>query len=202
MKERPILFSAEMVQAVLEGRKTQTRRIIKGESGNCIDVLIYNEKYGKELKCRNHVLDKRSLKKCPYGQIGDRLWVREAWAVNRYHDKLAPRHIDKDSSVFYLADEHCTFPYDAGCSTGKTRPSIFMPRWASRIMLEITDVRVERLNSISKADALAEGINPEKGTPIDSQLGFYDLWCRINGQESWADNPWVWVVEFKMVEGQ
>ena len=200
MKERPILFSAEMVQAVLEGRKTQTRRVVKPQpTGNTKDIRLKDN-------LQWYMPYDGPLKQCPYGQVGDRLWVREAWAVNRYHDKLAPRHIDKDSSVFYLADEHCTFPYDAGCSTGKTRPSIFMPRWASRIMLEITDVRVERLNSISKADALAEGITPEKGThdemPIDSQLGFYDLWCRINGQESWADNPWVWVVEFKMVEGQ
>lgn len=215
MEERPILFSEPMVQAVLEGRKTQTRRLVKPQpTGDTKDLRLKDE-------LQWYMPYDGPLKQCPYGQVGDRLWVRENWAVHSEVDNLAPRHIDEDRSVFYPADEACTFPYDAGCYAGRTRPSIHMPRWASRILLEVTDVRVERLQDIRDHDVAAEGCNiPEGamvskfcdtvfGSPIASiepqnekayQPHFKELWESINGKGSWDENPWLWVVEFKVVE--
>lgn len=185
MKERPILFSGPMVRAILDGRKTQTRRIIKNPdfygcpTGDCPH---WNQK-----EC-----DAAMAKSCPYGKPGDRLWVKETF--------VAP----VDGKPVYRA----SIPYgNLDCHFKPWRPSIFMPRKASRITLEITSIRVERLNDISEEDAKAEGAEIQKETPggwviCGPRIGSYRegyrwLWEQINGADSWDANPWVWVIEFK-----
>jgi len=187
MKERPILFSGPMVRAILEGRKTQTRRVVKPQPG-----------------CDPRDDEHLDMGRCPYGQPGDRLWVREAWHTDERDLEYArAKHEDamSDSPIYYRADPEND---NAGCTW---RPSIHMPRWASRITLEITRVRVERLQEISEKDAIAEGADPylhpvhpgrEGLRHVD---GFRSLWESINGPGSWDANPWVWVIEFKRVEG-
>lgn len=178
MKERPILFSAPMVRAILAGEKTQTRRMLKRQPlfSSTPEGISGCNKY------RTHSF------KCPYGIEGDRLWVRENIAFGKGYDGQRPVDIPTGQSfvkAFYMADG--PKPEWAG----QIRPSIHMPRAWSRILLEITGVRVERLHDISDDDAKAEGV-----------LGFHtykDLWSNINGQESWDANPWVWVVEFKKI---
>lgn len=174
MKERPILFSGEMVRAILDGSKTQTRRVVKGDALGILNLEIRPPS------------DPIFVEKCLYGKPGDRLWVREAWAqhTETFGDFLP--------STVYRADPvtpHFT----------KWKPSIHMPRWASRITLEITGVRVERLQDISEKDALSEGCEPDDGNPESPSpiSEFRDLWQSINGAESWAANQWVWVIEFK-----
>lgn len=195
MKGRPILFSGPMVRAIIEGRKTVTRRIAKPvkhpDLGNIYTpgaLVLENEP--------QHVIERA----CPYGQPGDRLWVRETFAV--YGD-------EKMAAIHYRADR----PHDVGRKGMGYKPSIHMPRWASRILLEITAVRVERLQSISDEQARAEGISPlstgrfhcgldEEGqiTSKSPVTAFAWLWNSINGEGGWAENPWVWVVEFKRLE--
>ncbi|MCS4496240.1 morphogenetic protein [Pantoea sp. B623] len=185
MKECPILLNAEMVRAVLDGGKTQTRRILKVQphAGVRNSVFVksgYEDGHGKELVC-------------PFGAVGDRLWVRETWA--RYN-------IDQDThDIAYRATTPDDWPKE-----GRWRPSIHMPRWASRITLEITGVRVERLQDITNQDAMAEGIghlyayDESQPTPKDATRRFAELWQSIYGADSWQANPWVWVIEFKRVE--
>ena len=167
MNERPIIFSAPMVRAILEGQKTQTRRILKGSTEH--KELHKNSKGWGEI--------------CPYGKRGDKLWVREIWAKMQ------------SGVVAYRADIN-------GEEKLKWKPSIYMPRAASRITLQITDVRVERLQDISEADAIAEGCVAEEGDEEDGFLfkasdQYALLWEEINGEGSWDKNPWVWVIEFK-----
>ena len=201
MKERPILFSAPMVRALLAGTKTQTRRIIKPQH-----LAFFNQDAAAMLSDWNE----RPL---PYGQTGDRLWVREAWGLHAYGDdtdwlKGGCTAMDLDDHVIaYRADWG---PLQDGCHW---RPSIHMPRAASRITLEITSVRVERLQEISIEDAKAEGAwGPDDsivqkvadyfGTDIFSanpRKAFQMLWESINGPDSWAANPWVWAIEFRRV---
>lgn len=178
MKARPILFSAPMVRALLEGRKTQTRRIIKGHSFESHPYLADDW----HLNCE--------WLKCPYGKPGDLLWVRETW-FEYHHPHRAG----------YAANQ----PMGRG---GKKRPSIFMPRWASRLTLELNDVRVERLQDISEADAYAEGVaipshhafassgNPELRN--EARCAYQQLWESINGPGSWDANPWVWALTFRV----
>lgn len=187
MKERPIIFNDAMVRAILEGRKTQTRRTVKPMS----------RRVGREFT--GWVLPEYRGD-CPFGKPGDRLWVRECWRVSSAHDCLAPRDIPSDVGVEYRADN---LP---GIFNSKGRPSIHMPRWASRITLEITGVRVERLQDINEADAIAEGCEGERysvghGDSIEKAPStiFSELWQSIYGAESWQSNPWVWVVEFRRV---
>lgn len=210
MTERGMIFNGEMVRAILDGRKTQTRRIMKVQpESNQLGLLLITDStkhsdigkyhWAESNATGNHV--RSNLFLCPFGAAGDRIWVRETWA--RYN-------IDQDShDMAYRA----TIPEDWP-ESGRWRPSIHMPRWASRITLEITDVRVERLNAISEEDARAEGIidggclncgepepcgcaNPEP----DATDAFAYLWQSIYGQEIWNANPWVWVISFKRVEG-
>ncbi|HEL4464975.1 TPA: morphogenetic protein [Klebsiella pneumoniae] len=193
MSERGMIFNAEMVRALLDGRKTQTRRPVKFPvlDKNLGCELAGNELAG-ELSAGNYL-------NSAFGKPGDRIWVRETWA--RYN-------IDQNShDIAYRATTPADWPEE-----GRWRPSIHMPRWASRILLEITDVRVERLNAISQENAQAEGMeltgwrptysDPDSGgevmTPYDN---FAELWSSIYGDESWKANPWVWVIEFKRVEG-
>lgn len=173
MKERPILFSAPMVRALLDGRKTQTRRVVKPQPTATREEAIRT--YGKG---GTFILEAGFFGvRCPYGQLGDRLWVRETWGACA-------------GSPVYRADDNATCP-----DGGRWKPSIHMPRWASRITLEVTGVRVERLQDISEEDAIAEGVPEQRGDP----WAFQCLWDSINGARercSWAANPWVWAITF------
>lgn len=214
MKERPILFSGPMVRGLLSGQKTVTRRLLKmphglwetSATGELIPIPV----------------------KCPYGQPGDRLWVRETWYCDHFEVQKGPylqpadmHDLDQsrlDGELVYAADGLA--PYEQEQPTWK--PSIHMPRWASRILLEITDVRVERLQDGEGETAfesryIAEGINrihqgdgdyafhpfksePGPGNWTDPFDAWRELWVSINGPESWNANPWVWVIEFKRVK--
>lgn len=211
MKTRPILFSAPMVRALLDGTKTQTRRVCKPADGLSYVVAVQDPSergqrppyftpgwFGDE--------DGEIQFYCPYGQPGDQLWAREAWRTVAEANALPPRDLTPAHRIWYEANEN-NQP-----GAGKLRPSMFMPRWASRIMLELTGVRVERLQDISEADAMAEGIwktvsgyysygdeyNPSYTTAWDA---YRALWESINGPGSWDLNPWVWVIEFKVLKG-
>lgn len=191
MKERPILFSAPMVRAILEGRKTQTRRVAKGTRAEGVSRCHWSGTGWAHLAAHGGCTCQPVA--CPYGKPGDRLWVREAWAVQHEYDAFAPSEIGASARWHYAATE------DLGGL--RKRPSIFLPRRGSRITLEITDVRVERLQEISDADALAEGCDSGHNFGDGSACtAFGMLWESINGPKSWDANPWVWVVEFRRVE--
>jgi hypothetical protein len=179
-KELPILFSAPMVRAILEGRKTVTRRAIK-----------------------------HNPFKCPCGKPGDRLWVREAWEADVQVDAVPPRDLSQGEPIRYPADGAVR---QAGCAMitpGKLRPSIHMPRWVSRILLEVTDVRMERLQDITPEQCIAEGIDaamcrqyletaPSRHTLKEAEIhGFSGLWNSAGG--NWDANPWVWCVSFQRI---
>ncbi|EPK5543412.1 hypothetical protein L7L52_000387 [Klebsiella pneumoniae] len=195
MKERGMIFNAEMVRALLDGRKTQTRRIIK----DCTvgrDPISKFIKIGKKfIGCYPEDVPELIRECCPYGVPGDRIWVRETWAEA---GASAP------DLKLYRANypEHVPSIYENVPPAEEIRwtPSIHMPRTASRILLEITGVRVERLRSMSQDDARAEGVIAASG-PMEAGLAFRELWDSIYGEESWKANPWVWVIEFKRVEG-
>lgn len=238
MKERPIIFSAPMVMAILDGRKTQTRRIVKNAHMMTVD---------------GELVPIAAL--CPYGQPGDRLVVREKWRIGAWDEDRGAVAIDYfdgprrewievpdptlDGELFnrlwqqstddaraagLTPDDDGRYRWAPGESPCRWRPSIHMPRWASRITLEITDVRVERLQDISEADAVAEGVRqgdgkwhdlgdgeavfldefgwfaPERYTRHNApRHAFREAWEIINGPESWAANPWVWCITFRRV---
>ncbi|MGB4101028.1 MAG: hypothetical protein WBK91_03885 [Alphaproteobacteria bacterium] len=192
-KERPILFTAPMVRAILEDRKTQTRRAMKPQPSS---VDEHGTWYGNNPQS----LQNRT---CPHGKPGDRLWVREAWRADSQIDNIKPSNMRKGEPILYEAD---TTVVTTGCvmlDPGKLRPGIFMMRWMSRITLEITGVRVERLCGISEDTAIAEGMrdrDEETDTWKSAAEDFSELWESINGHGSWDANPWVWVIEFKRVE--
>jgi hypothetical protein len=227
MKERPILFNGSMVRALLDGSKTQTRRVVKPQPADIIAQpgegkapawAIVNRPPSTGV-CVN-VHGNEDWLRSPYGQPGDRLWVRETWQgplfgnddMQAYQDD--PESFNQPRYCQYAADggpapEFMTMDDELVC---RWRPSIHVPRWASRILLEIVSVRVERLQDISEADARAEGITdggcvncgePEPcGCPNaspDARDAYVRLWESINGAGSWDTNPWVWVVEFKRV---
>ncbi len=188
IKERPILFSAEMVRAILEGRKTQTRRVMKKQP-----QLFTARQLAEKLPPYDEIVSK-----CPYGQPGDRLWVREKFSylefTNRYPViKRSLAEGDTQPEVFYWADGKMP----GWGNWTRPKPSIHMPRWASRITLEITALRVERLKDISEADAEAEGM--QLAYMSTRRSSFLELWDSINKKHPWTANPWVWVVEFKRV---
>lgn len=230
IKERPMLFSGSMVRALLDGRKTQTRRIIKPQpepipsdpgkhwwACNNVQMMV-----GIEGELRDEPGMAGSF--CPYGGPGDRLWVRETFKIEptpgcsfgdfmmgRKHSaiyKADDRRIDLSGEVVTgngfvidVGSEASDYPME---KYGAWRPSIHMPRWASRITLEITDVRLERLNEISPEDAKAEGVGNcgyafPRGNHIDIE-SFARLWESINGPGSWDINPWVWALTFRKVE--
>lgn len=188
MRERPILFSAPMVRAILEGRKTQTRRVFKLPRRMEWYPDLGGEREGWYCDIGGRGWWHVSETACPYGAPGDRLWVRETWGLYQHQ-------FDHEChDVIYRADDQRPI-------VDRWRPSIHMPRWASHIDLEVTGVRVERLQDISEADAMAEGV-PEAipfETPGFYRQGFHDLWESINGAGSWDANPWVWVVEFQRI---
>ena len=245
MKERPILYSAPMVRAVLNDTKTQTRRVAKKvnfvSSGGA--ALDFSDNNIKEVLC-------------PYGQPGDRLWVRETWRIGAWNEDAGQVAVDymasepaktpwitvpekpenmygfNGGSLFekywiqstddciestLSSDDNGRYHWEPGQSPCRIRPSIFMPRWASRITLEITAVRVERLQDINEGDAFAEGVYDGTacrcaqpldfvrscgncgGRLVDAVDLYRSLWESINGPKSWDLNPLVWVIEFKKV---
>lgn len=203
--EHPILFGTPMVRALLDGTKTQTRRVMKAPPdeaehggvtcGTHHPTIIRRggEEPGPET-FGAYSNDGRWAVRCPYGAPGDRLWVRETWARD-----------DEDGALMYRADlgrAACADAWEQGRIEGvpryRWRPSIHMPRWASRLSLEVTSVRAERLHHISRGDAMAEGCPFANMQDGESPVRWYeDLWRAINGPDSWAANPWVWVVEFR-----
>lgn len=213
-KERPILFSAPMVRAVLEGRKTQTRRVVKPqpeapraiyEPGHCREVLFDSLACSSSgspcsavgwhwsMQCAGGAVISDGAKVetlCPYGKPGDRLWVKETFAVIPGQ----PYANGKEDDI--LVTKADCGPLHAAL-VSKWKPSIFMPRNLSRITLEITNVRVERLQDISEADAISEGVVPGGRFPMCARGVYADLWDSINGEGSWDKNPWVWVIEFR-----
>lgn len=215
MKERGIIFNSEMVRAILDGRKTQTRRIIKTvPTTHDFHGWIMSSTCTKdEGKACWAIGDSPLLKdpirlNCPLGKIGDRLWVRETWRKFNASDECGcseyPCGCPKNNAVLYRASG------DSGES--KWKPSSQMPHWASRILLEITGVRVERLQDISEEDAVAEGVAPLHGGywkhyqpgwtqhQLSARGSFVTLWNSINGVDAWYKNPWVWVIEFKQIQ--
>lgn len=226
-----MIFNAEMVRAILDGRKTQTRRIMKNQpAGDYPDTPALIRSAGGGFQWYGHY-GESSIFNCPFGAVGDRIWVRETWGVVSHEmdedGRIQPWSPDRPATAIhempfgngyytghaiYAADGEFTWGDDDGYEDGRScwKPSIHMPRAACRLMLEITGVRVERLNSISQEDAQAEGMeltgwrptysDPDSGgevwTPYDN---FAQLWESIYGEESWKANPWVWVIEFKVV---
>lgn len=207
MKEKGIIFNGDMVRAILDGRKSMTRRVLKPQpkdeysNGKWVcDRYNYSEWWNFWGKKGTDVVNKCGLPqfKCPYGQPGDRLWVRETFSRCGCDACLKTWPKQGKHEVTYIADY-------AGPSGIVANPSIFMPRWASRITLEITNVRVERLQEISEEDAKAEGCSPMYGPGSSSKdayrPAFQVLWDYINGKKyPWASNPWVWVISFKWNE--
>lgn len=214
MKEKPILFSGSMVRALLDGRKTQTRRIFKINPLYDFPSAIHPDGSGNGFVCwwgDNVPPAEKTVRfypgddgiKCPYGKPGDRLWVRETWAKN----EVLPIEDREQGDFIYRADLN-----DRGVSkwSATWKPSIHMPRLASRIALDITGIRVERLQDISEEDCLEEGVEltpfwgeAERGEPATGypaeKYAFRALWESINGPGSWDLNTWVWVVEFRRV---
>lgn len=189
IKERPILFSAPMVRAILEGRKTVTRRMCKPQpSANAHTTCASGNPMGAWWETG------KDINRCPHGQPGDRLWVREAWV------EINVAQAPGESWVVYRECDNCT---DYG---GPWKPSIHMRRRNSRILLEITAVRVERLQDISRADIRAEGLQCPPELASDDVSPNYRDWYPVAWRELWEStggdwnaNPWVWVVEFKRV---
>lgn len=227
MRERPIIFNAEMVRAVLDGRKTQTRRIIQERhlysGGRTPGNWPVHMPEGEEGEKARLWAESNS----PFGAVGDRLWVKETWSVVSHafdndglmidyvpdrpakavHEKPFGRGYYSGHAI-YAADGGFTWGDDDGCVDGRScwKPSIHMPRWASRITLEITGIRVERLNSMTERDAIAEGcIGGHNSIPgyhysATPHEHFHHVWQSIYGADSWQANPWVWVVEFNRIE--
>lgn len=213
MTERGMIFNSEMVRAILDGRKTQTRRIMAPQPADDIERGIFPnpEAIGWKSSLR-HKHGSTTAHFCPYGKPGDRIWVRETFQGPLFDYDLMdsyckdPTPFEKPEFCVYKADgvpapEFYDADDELHCCW---RPSIHMPRWASRILLEITDVRVERLNSISEEDAGKEGYPADPapyGGEMDKWLWFRQLWDGIYPEQSFKHNPWVWVIEFKRVEG-
>lgn len=220
MRERPILFSGPMVRALLADTKTQTRRAAKVESTLGIDSILAPRRAGGH--AATYLLPDQAAEAaacCPYGRPGDRLWVREAFRFPASLDHLSPSVCgDKALDAGYRTPWAPTQFEADGSRTGewrgfdtppektkpgKLRPGIHMPRWASRIALDIKAVRVERLQDISDPDALAEGCSHDDMRHGDRLASVYArLWEDINGPGAWAQNPWVWVVEFERAQAQ
>lgn len=218
MKERGMIFNGEMVRAILDGRKTQTRRIMKNQpAGDYPETPALIRNVGTGFQWHG-LYGESSIFNCPLGSIGERIWVRETFRVHSRATDVATLVYRASVRNSWTEQTHrvpvavCNKP----ATPEKWTPSIHMPRWASRLLLEITDVRVERLHNISERDALREGLFqlPASGRyclqPGMQYFGMASrsakevyswLWASIYGEESWAANPWVWVIEFKRVEG-
>lgn len=227
--ELPILFTAPMVRAILDGRKTQTRRIMKPQpAGDIRSHTLPNAQAHAWISSLRHKYGQTTVHTCPHGQKLDRLWVRETWAT--VNGECGPGFAYKADGAFMQPEYDGpnfgagpSFNYDKypgeytmwysdlleGVPGHKWRPSIHMPRWASRITLEILNVRVQRLRDISEADAMAEGaprcVMDDEGKFYESEKGTYrcgfaGLWDHINGAGSWDACPFVWAIAFRRIE--
>jgi hypothetical protein len=225
VSERPILFSGRMVRAILAGRKTQTRRVVNPQPPKDAALVRLHpvddtvpELAGKVTWFIPEAGDlwpcnREDAIACRYGQPGDRLWVREAFRLRADQDSKPPSQDWWKSGAWYEADGTSAQPSGCAGGAGKLRPSIHMPRWASRITLDVTGVRIERLQDITPEDAKAEGVDVQEcacdvcrmtSTICTADQGVYietfrELWDSVNGKRegcSWGDNPWLWVVEF------
>lgn len=212
MAEKPILFSGEMVRALLEGRKTQTRRVMNPQPSSEFSPIavewyepVVVDRNGEEIpgSAIYGVYDVEEGYRCPYGAPGDRLWVRETWRAEELEDGTDGIRYAADNAFLPIENnQQAANRWVDVYNQNKPmawKPSIFLPRWASRINLEIMNVRVERIKQITDADAGAEGCNGYSDAEV--YVKFQDLWDKINGPRGfgWDVNPWVWVVEFKVV---
>lgn len=197
IKATPILFSAPMIRALLEGRKTQTRRPVKGTALDWLDAAGFDPAFV--------AAPENGL--CPYGSPGDLLWCRETWQgfiqTSYEYDEW------REAEASDIADSsHLEVEYRATSDSqpSRWRPSIHMPRWASRLTLELTGVRVERLSGISEVDAFAEGVRNcgyeqmEQHEPGEGKALYQSLWESLHGEGSWATNPWLWALEFRVYQ--
>ncbi|EPV7649003.1 hypothetical protein UXP11_14970 [Enterobacter hormaechei] len=223
-----MIFNGEMARAILDGRKTQTRRIMKIQPSdgfhpthNGYDLDLNAHWYTPGVVDKNGYLqpakkdvfgvaDENEGYTCPFGAVGDRIWVREAFQGPLVSEELLEEY--RAYPEKFENPEYCEYAADGGprpeyCDLDDNlrhgwRPSIHMPRWASRLTLEITSVRVERLRDLSEDDAKSEGITPPSGGVLpgwEYRINFRELWMSIYGSDNWEANPWVWVIEFKVV---
>lgn len=221
MKERPILFIGPMVRAILEGRKTVTRRALRTQPVLDGEFWVLGAAgWSVHAKSVTPVAGHSLAGACPYGQPGDRLWVRENWKYAGWTEEGEPyigyqadgarilqenfpeEWVSRLEAEWAALSEPSNYNIDGRAADRRWRPSIHMPRWASRILLEITAVRVERLQNISTEQIIAEGLSTtmrEHDAVVDLRQQWRELWESINGTESWAADPWVWVVEFRRV---
>ena len=203
MADRPIIFSAPMVRALLDGRKTQTRRVLGNSGPGRGRSNIFSAQIGWS---DSYVLDpgnanwrERDTPDAP----GDRLWVRECWRTASAYDDLSPSQMGGEEPIRYEADQTWqTWGWGRPHSTGRHRAARHMPRWASRLALLVTDVRVQRLQEISEDDARAEGFGSlittvdKLGPSITARDGFREIWNSIHGPDAWDANPWVAAISF------
>lgn len=233
MKERGMIFNAEMVRAILDGRKTQTRRPVKYQPvpSDILPALVFPRSKADTLSAHPsgyiypHAIDE-IIEMCPHGVPGDRLWVRETWADASHDDGLCicyradkyRKDVTSNFSATFGNFGYGNWAADIENGTeGRWKPSIHMPRWASRITLKITDIRVERVQDISEEGAVSEGFQAipgfkwhtfeqaAAGVPMHDHTAkdaFEAFWCDRYGEGSWDNNDWVWVIEFKRIESE
>jgi len=210
MRERPILFSASMVHAILDDRKTMTRRALNEREHTKFAAAADLGECGRFLEGQTITPADRTYHSmlCRYGEPGDRLYVRETFQpiyAEGSNPNSANYKTGEGYAISYPATDGRIEFVDADDEVSdRCKPAIHMPRWASRILLEITSTRVERLHDITKEDSISEGIygpyGSSMGIPFTARDHFQALWSGINGEESWYSNPWVWVVGFRRIE--
>ncbi|MDF7681542.1 hypothetical protein PT300_13475 [Enterobacteriaceae bacterium ESL0689] len=202
MTERGMIFNTGMVQAILDGRKTQTRRVIQWKRTRFTEIAERDDgsKWPWSEDCENCC---DYWHPCPFGSVGDKIWVRETFNGYWLNEDEIQEIKEGISLASTLCDYKADYPDKMWPMDGWT-PSIHMPRWASRILLEIKDVRVERLKDISEEDARAEGVIPATYniTPpeVVYRVSFSEVWRSIYGDENWQANPWVWVIKFRRID--
>jgi hypothetical protein len=233
MTDKPIIFSAPMVRALLDGRKSQTRRVVKNvPDAPAMDNIAWPDKKLHPKPYVDAYCGARRTPENPRGMTenwaywtrddrpgplfkvgyvpGDRLWVREAWKSDRAYDDLSPSEMGGEEPLIYLADsavQRWGWKPDALSRWGRYRHARFMPRWASRLTLTVTDVRVQRLQDISGWDVEAEGacefaaLPPNDQDTEEARAIFRDLWNSLHGSDAWAANPWVCALTFTVKKG-
>jgi len=231
MKERPIIFTGDSPKKILAGTKTMTRRVFKKwQVPKLLDGISHIDYYGKaaymsivkkgiyrfaafgdtEEKCLEQLIEYGG---CPYGKIGSKLWVREAWNAGECADKLKPSELwpsfwlEDNGGLWYKSDD--TIPKSPISKKGKNRSPLFLPKWASRIKIEITNIKAEKIQEISEEDSIKEGcvstavLTEDRSdyTGLFAVEKFNDLWNTIHGKKgcSWRINPLVWAIEFKLI---
>jgi len=202
MSELPILFSGLMVKAILAGRKTMTRRVAlpRHDDRTPCEHWDGGRVLGQATMIR-HCCHGSEGRGSPYGEVGDTLWVREKWATTKGLDHVKPSNLVSGTAIEYAAGGTSLTGVERLQTKGKWRPSIFIPRLASRITLEITGVKVERVQEISEDDAEAEGVGVMRDETLSAKVLFEILWDSINAKRGrgWGVNPWVWAITFKRV---